>query len=248
MRESGKFVRFLEIFRNDGLVPLFRSSKEYVSNTAENCWLALYYRLKYGDVAPRRDEGFSIDPRDIEYTIYSKHMYTDTRTYPNYGILGGSWDRDKQHWRDSAIWDGLRERFEEGKPWKETSYYRTAMEKLDSGGSLGRLDGPQTVDHFERYLRYLDELYDDIREHGYDRSSVITVHVGREGEWIVGRGNHRRTIAHVLGVESVPVRIKYRHRKWQEIRRRFADANSIDEVHKLREYRSHPDIPEIPSH
>lgn len=240
-------MRARDVFHDEGLVSLLYSSKEYISDRLEDHWLKYRYRLEYGEIAPRPDERLWIDPRNISYGIYSGYLYREGRTYPNYGILDGSWDQRKKPYAESSVWGGLRERFENGTPWEETAYYRTGMEQLESGDSVGYLDGPQTVEHFERYLDELDELYEDIRDNGYDPSSVITVHVGRDGEWMVGHGNHRRTIASVVGVDSIPVRVKYRHEKWQDRRRRFYEADSIEEIDDSREYLSHPDIPAVTS-
>lgn len=243
----GLIARSVEIARDDGLVSLALSSKEYIYAKIKDQRLKYEYKKKYGDIAPRPDERLWIDPQNIDYTISSEDMYEDNREYPGFGILGGPWDQHKNYWRESVVWAGLKERFEEGKPWEETSYYQFSMEKLKSGESIGYLDGPQTVENFEGYLDVLDELYKSLKQEGYDPSSVITVHVGRDGEWIASHGNHRRTIASIVGIESVLVRVKFRHRKWQDIRRRFYEADSIEEVRDVQQYLNHPDIPDVTS-
>jgi hypothetical protein len=186
-----------------------------------------------------------IDPTELKYTIASRYIYDEHREYPRYGILDGSWDQHKNAWKESRVWGGLQQRFEEQKDWEDTTYYRHSMDKLRSGEHVAYLDDRQTVTEFERYLDYLDELYLDIEENGYDPTSIITVHIGRDGEWMVGHGNHRRTIASIIGVESVPVRIKFRHEKWQDRRQRFYDADTVEEIRDADEFLSHPDIPEM---
>lgn len=234
----------LEIYRTEGAAEFLSATWGFVAGSIVDQWLRLKYRVRYGELAPRPDERLWIDPQTIEYTLASEDLYQDDQTYPRFGILDGSWDLQKNYWRDSVVWGGLRERFEEGLPWPETTYYRYSTTRLDTGDDLPHVDGPQTRANFEAYLESLDELYEEIRTEGYDPSSVITVHVGRDGEWMVGHGNHRRTIASIAGVEAVPVRVKYRHREWQELRRRVYEASSIDELSDVEEHLGHPDVPD----
>ena len=77
-----------------------------------------------------------------------------------------------------------------------------------------------------RYNDKVDKLYDSIKKEGIilpskDRPEIdfIYVHIGRGGEmiWTAG-GNHRLFIAKLLDVDRIPVRVWWRHKKWQEIR------------------------------
>lgn len=240
-------TRAREVVDDEGIFSLLQYSRNFISQTIENQRLKYKYKQKYGDIAPHPDERLWVDPAELRYTIAADKMYTEDREYPNYGILGGSWDEHKSDWTESHVWGGLRERFEENKPWEETTYYQSSMEKLEAGRTVAYLDGPDTKENLEQYLSFLDELYESMQTDGYDPNSVITVHIGRDGVWMVGQGNHRRTIATIVGIESVPVRIKFRHKKWQERRRRFYEANSIEEIPDSERFRSHPDIPSIGS-
>ncbi len=243
----GTAKRARDILHDDGLLSLARSSTRYASATLEDQWLKYKYKRRYGEIAPRPNERLWVDPTNLEYSISASDMYDDDREYPRYGVLAGSWDEHKGLWRESRLFGSLRDRFVEDVPWEETYYYQHAVNEIASGGSVGYLDGPQTRANLEAYLDELDELYEDIRDNGYDPSSIISVHIGRNGEWIVSHGNHRRTIASILDVESVPVWVKFRHAEWQDRRRRFHRADSPDEVAEYEEFRSHPDLPEITS-
>lgn len=243
----GTARRARDILHDEGIVSLARSSKQYASATLQDQWLRYKYKRQYGAIAPRPNERLWVDPATLDYSIAAGSMYDDDREYPRYGVLDGSWDENKNSWRESRVWWGLRNRFVEDIPWEETHYYQYAANKIESGGSVGYLDGPQTMANLRAYLDELDDLYEDIRDNGYDPSSIISVHIGRDGEWIVGHGNHRRTIASVLGIESVPVRVKFRHAEWQDRRRRFHRADSPDELPENETVRSHPDLPDVTS-
>ncbi|WP_336135423.1 hypothetical protein [Natronomonas amylolytica] len=238
-------TRSLEIYRDEGLFELADSLTDFVSSRIRDEWLRYVYKQQYGALAPQPNEILWVDPQHIEYSTSASKMFDEDRTYPRFGILDGDWDTHKYRWRDSRLWSGLCERFEDGNAWEETTYYQFSIERLEAGDPLPYLDGPNTRQHLWEYLDALDALYEDIQTNGYDPSSAIIVHLGRNGEWIVGQGNHRRTIASIVGVDAIPVRIRFRHRKWQDIRRAFYDADSTDEIRHLDEHLHHPDTPEV---
>lgn len=239
--------RARNLLRDEGPFSLARSLNQYASETIKDQWLKYKYKRQYGEIAPRPNERLWVDPTVLDYSISASDIYDDDKEYPRYGVLDGSWDEHKGQWREWRVWWGLRNRFAENVPWEETGYYQYAVNKLESGESVGYLDGPQTKANFEAYLGELDKLYEDIRDNGYDPFSTILVHIGRNGEWIVSHGNHRRIIASVLGIESVPVRVQFRHAEWQARRRRFHQADSPSEVSDYEKFCSHPDLPEVKS-
>lgn len=232
---SGSYPKIaLEILREEGPRELSRQSQKYIRFhfvDKPKLW------LKYREIRPKPREVFRVDPKEIEYRIGKIHIPNDA---PPYGIIDGNWDLNKSHWKEGFFY-GLIERFEEGKKWEDTVYYQKGLEKVQSGKNFGPLGNSQTVPALKRYLSSLDELYEDIKQNGYDTSSIIKVHIGRDGELMVKHGNHRLTIARLTDVDEVPVRIQYRHKKWQELR---ADVfnNGFTEDHE--EIRDHPDLQE----
>ena len=243
------------MLRKEGPVELSKASKKFLYHRLRSVgrilYLNLYYkpmmRVKYGRIRPLPKEILIIDPTFVDYRIASRYL-PDNR--PPYGIIGGDWDLKKTHWKDegvyhhidSRIFYGLIERFEQGKEWENTVYYQTGIEFLESGESFGPLSYSQTKSDFRRYLEHLDDLYEDIKENGYDMSSIIKVHLGRDGEFIVKHGQHRLTIARITGVEEVPIRIQYRHKKWQELRYEI-HKNGLPEGRE--DLRNHPDLQDI---
>lgn len=207
--------------------------------------LRVLYKYKYGPVAPKPKEVLQVDPKKIQYSISHSNI---SNSAPSYGVIDGEWDTKKVAWRDS-IWDGLRERFEEKYDWEDTKYYRKSLEILSEQGSIHQADkncakGASTVDEFEDYLDYLDWLYDDIRNNGYDPNSYIDICIGRNGDLISSHGNHRRTIAAIAEIDHVPARVKYRHKEWQQIR--VSAYNSGPKLSQKYNHVNieHPDIPD----
>ena len=195
--------------------------------------------IKYGKIRPKPKEILFIDPKYLDYHISNSYFPDNS---PHYGIIDGTWDLEKIHWTDTFFY-GLVERFEEGKEWENTEYYQSCIEKLESGKGYAGLDGPQTISNFKQYLDELDQLYDDIKSNGYSADHPIDVSIGRKGEWMVNHGNHRRAILKIVDINEVPVRIKYRHKKWQELR--YEIYNSGLSKEHSRELRNHPDLRNI---
>lgn len=104
----------------------------------------------------------------------------------------------------------------------------------------------------------LDKLYDRIKRTGYhsqselDKNKIkqldtektlpperkeITVHIGRDGEFLWAGGAHRLSIVKLLNIKSIPVRVCIRHTKWQE--HRDAVYKNKEEIDKID---PHPDI------
>ena len=182
-----------------------------------------YLRLKkkYGQAAPKARKIYHINPREIKYTVPSKHLPEKRLIY---GVIDGDWDKKKLNWNETAF-KGLKERFEEDKKWEETRYYKIGVKKIQKGNNFGPLPGNQSLENFQQYLKKIDKLHEDIKKNGYDQNSIITVNIGRNGEFICHHGNHRTTISKILKIKQIPVKIKYRHKKWQE-KRNIAIKNS----------------------
>lgn len=240
--------RALEILRKDGPLKLARQSKSFLwRNLYINAYFKPKMRLKYGAKRPIPKEILVIDPTHIDYRISNGYVPHD---HPC-GIIRGDWDLKKSHWKngkvyhniDNRIFYGLIQRFEQEKEWEETVYYQTGMEFLESGESFPPLSYSQTIPDFRRYLRHLDNLYEDIKEKGYDMSAVITAHIGRDGELMVIKGQHRLTLARIADVKKVPVRIKYRHKNWEELRMDIYKNGFSDGYSE--ELRDHPDLQNI---
>lgn len=155
--------------------------------------------------------------------------------------------------------------FEDGVPWEQTPLYEYFYTQVESKDDDRRYGTPQKI---EKQLRHIDELYTDMAESGYlsqkqlakqpyespfeHRPSLhpnhheIVISIGRDGTMFLNDGRHRFTIARILGISEIPVRVLVRHTNWQEIRERIATAEHVSELPpEYRQYTDHPDVGEL---
>ena len=157
------------------------------------------------------------------------------------GVEGGDWDIATRRVEDDVVYRAFEQRFNEGRAWEDTDYHTFMRKRLDD--TSVEWSGYETMDDVRRRYQSLDRLYRTISRNGYvpqcDLQSdqrvtfpnmngtgiplppefrEIAVCVARDGEFMWAAGMHRLCIAKLTGVESVPVRIRIRHKEWQRHR------------------------------
>ena len=171
-------------------------------------------------------------------------------------VLGGDWDRRRRSFARSDVYRAMVDRFTRGRAWEETDYYRRLLRHVAEGANKRGMTSRSDVD---ARCDKLDRLYESIREHGYkavvDREvspqfphgeNEVSVRISREGDLLFEDGRHRLSIAKVLGIRRIPVKVTIRHRGWFQF---------VEEVHQYaREYGGriynvigHPDLDHIPA-
>jgi len=96
------------------------------------------------------------------------------------------------------------------------------------------LDTSYLVDQasLDARCRELDDLYQSIKQNGIveksklqgsnpdpmKRRDNIVIGIGRDGDLLFTDGKHRFTMAHILGLNEIPVRICQRHKLWVDFR------------------------------
>ena len=152
-----------------------------------------------------------ISPEKIDHTLGNRFL-PDKR--PKYGVLGGGWDLKKERF-ENTVFKGLFERFEEGKKWEDTIYFIKASNMIKNGEKFSPLSSnyDRSVKGLKTYLDYLDQLFQDIKKNGYDKRFPISVHVGRDGSIMTKQGNHRTCMSKIIGLEEIPVKVTYWHKK-----------------------------------
>jgi len=210
--------------------------------------------LKYGDAAPNPFEIIYIDPSNINRFSLRKYQVHNDRFKDLGTVEEGDWDTRsradikteyenknnldsfnffmKNEFSETPFHLSMKKHFEDGKHWEETPYYTYLKKK-----KLNRLSK-------------VDKLYNSIEENGIVKASEIEennsllqklddimIDIGRNGDTIMVENRHRLSIAKILDIEKVPVRVVCRHKKWQEKRTRA--SNSEEKIKKLED---HPDL------
>ncbi|WP_433625414.1 hypothetical protein [Halomicrococcus sp. NG-SE-24] len=202
-----------------------------------------------------------VSPDDVTY-------YNDELRL-NWGlgrVQGGDWDGEEncRPFRETTLYRGLEQRFEDGRDWEETALYRWAEEQFESGETVR---GYESMAEFRTVrCEYIDELFRRIDREGY-RPNEEAAHekatddnpfedayanhleplvvIGRDGEVYWTEGNHRFAIASILDVDAIPVYVLCRHENWQAVRDRLHDTPREELPSELEAYLGHPDVQDV---
>ncbi|MFA9427878.1 hypothetical protein [Natronorubrum sp. A-ect3] len=258
MRDKITFI--LNSFNDRGVLSTLLSSKDYlweyhILRRVQD----KHHQIKYDVAAPKPDQLLLVNLNNINYKI-RPNFYSKLSPYRTY-ILAGEWDKKStdnehvleeldQYWR----YHSLKNHFEDGVPWEDTEIYEKMLEVSRWKGSKKQVQGR---------LCYLDKLYNSMKEKGYKTQREllmedenvpkkvrypqpeyheVAINIGRNGELILDEGRHRVSIAKILGIEKIPVRVLVRHKKWQETKYNvYTQMHSSPKSLKER-YKNHPDI------
>ena len=164
-------------------------------------------------------------------------------------VKGGSWDTLVRPFEESDMYRSFKAHFKNGVPWEETEFYQNRVRLIEDGKVRW---GCESKEDFDDRCDELDTLYNFIESNGYltqrelrneydkwpsDRAIhwsrpadllEVTVDIDRHGQFIFHEGRNRMTIAKLLDIDTIPVRVKGRHKTWQLDRDRFVRGNRED--------------------
>lgn len=234
-----------------------------------------YVMPGYVDPPIRPFKLVSVDPdRIIQFSRRAYPPWKDK--WQSFGrVLDGDWDctdspQIRAHdgpersyyladrFTESAVHEVLEAHFVDGVPWHETDFIREMLRHArDEEYDRSCWHMCRTPAEVLHRCRFLDRLYDDMRERGClsarqlnaeagrrrPFSAVmkdeIIVDIGRTGELLFVEGRHRLSLAKILGLERIPVAIAVRHAKWMDRRtERLERASSPVDVPEA----VHPDL------
>ena len=162
-------------------------------------------------------------------------------------VKDGDWDQETEPFEQSvSFFESLKLRHQHNKPWNETPYYHDVMASLNRGESRF---GCRSSEQFLQKLDEIETLYEDIKQNGWqqrDGSDYVSINIGRDGQLIFNDGRHRLSIAKVLGLSEIPVKIAVRHAKWMEFKGEILSFAERFYNGKVYANLSHPDLREIP--
>jgi len=169
--------------------------------------MAMKYRIKnLRDIVFNVECAHEISTESIQFSIHRPSLEDsigrplDSSPAGDTCFEEGDWDQLTEPFTENYIYKSAVERFEHGADWKETPYYQV-LQKNGKGKSA------------ESYLRKrFDRLFYYIEKYGFRRTSIITGHIGRYGDFILQNGKHRISIAKILNIKKVPVKILLIHK------------------------------------
>jgi hypothetical protein len=173
-------------------------------------------------------------------------------------VRGGDWDRVDERFEDTDVYRAYEAHFEDGVPWRETDFYARVVDEIAGGRTRW---GCESRADFDARCDRLDDLYESIATEGFRsqaalstddggpfgdppklpserRKNEVAVHVDRNGEPLFADGRNRLSIAKLLDLDSIPVRVLRRHADWQATRDAFARGEAVDADP------GHPDLPD----
>ena len=193
-----------------------------------------------------------ISPKSVRYKLRKNISTSPLRPSP---VINGNWDQQVKKFCEDVVYKSFDRHFNDGVSWEQTEYYQFVLDRIDTKGSYKGLTKKSEI---RTRCQNLDKLYYKIDKYGYRRQrelgenkinildtepflppdrKEITIHISRDGEFLWAGGAHRLSIAKLLNIDYVPVRIKTRHHKWQRLRDRIYMGKEIPS--KLE---GHPDL------
>jgi len=204
-----------------------------------------------------------IDP-DKTYRVNPNRIIYSTRRAFNIflhkgKVIGGDWDlaKNRKAFEDSDVYQAFCQRFLNQKSWQETEFYHRVVAEI----SNGRIKwGCKCREEFDDRCKELDELYQSVRDSGYKtqgglrscsrdlfKEDEVTVSIARTGELLFTNGRHRLSIAKLLDIEVIPVKVTVRHPKWVKFCQQILAYAESQPVRKVYDPLTHPDLADIPS-
>lgn len=199
-----------------------------------------------------------VDPNEITH-------YSELKRPIKWGLIkGGDWDQPTDSFVNRDIVKGVQQYVKQNEDELLRSAITSRLERAERP-----VWGYEKTENVDERIKEIDELIESIKSNGYQLQTTIksedqttdwrgtyyyprklnevTVNIGRDGSlYYVYCGQHRLAIAQALELDSIPVLVSVRHKKWEKMRSRVNTAESTDEVPEhVQPYLEHPDMAEI---
>ena len=197
--------------------------------------LELRGQLKYITNISNIDKIYWVNPQKIQF-----YLKNDSKINNNSQILKSDWEKSKKLLEDLPVYQALKQKFKEGKKWKDIEYYKE--ERDDRLKEIELIYNQIKKNVFKSKIEQ-QNLKDDKK---LERSVIIediTVIIGRNGQLINLHGNHILSMAILLGIPEVPIKIIVRHKNWINFKKRLS---YYSRHRSLYQFPIHPDLQEFP--
>jgi len=183
-----------------------------------------------------------VSPAEINYLSLDRFAYS-VDPFKNTGkSIPGDWDLSNKTFENNAtcayknnsatIYEAIELRFKKGVEWNDTPFIQDVINAVKDKKKIWHKC--QTMKDIQLRCRKMEELYSSIKYEGYIRQEEtmhtdvknpeyfrrkydeIVVNIGRDGTLLFVGGQHRLSMAKILGIPKVPVRVHVRHKSWHE--------------------------------
>lgn len=137
-------------------------------------------------------------------------------------VLNGEWDRLEKRFDELDVFIAFKEHFHAKVAWQDTQFYKNIISQINrkqfSWGCRSEKD-------FIKRCEKLDNLYFQIKKSGYKTQRClqngflgvksideISVNIGRKGDILFNNSAHRLSIAKLLKIEKIPIRVTVCHK------------------------------------
>ena len=223
----------------------------------------LFFRCKWKLATPMNTSSREIDVDKIYWVSPQRISYSSLKEFGVHDfkgrVIGGDWDRLEKKFENLDVHIALKQVCLQGKDWIETVFYQRTLDKLSKGHVLSNC---RDKSDFDRRCKELEFLFQKIRQEGYksqpellqaqqtnntlQTEEEVTVSIGRNGDLLFSDGAHRLTIAKLLGIPKIPVKIAVRHPQWIKFRRElllYAQGEGGGAYQAI----THPDLGDVPA-
>lgn len=231
---------------------LFRKYKAQFKARLQGELRYLYYKTIYKNPG-RPDRELVISIADIKMAINDRGLSRQSREYrkiyktANNVIDGTFWEHVRPVTGKSVKLIGFREHFVMGIAWQDTSLFKHyEQELLDKPRVQGCSNMNSLISLYED--KY-DALYHQLALEGIKSArhsadiEPIYIYIHADGSFVyTSGGNHRLNMAKVLGLKSIPVRVRGRHAEWQRVRDEYQTLGRLAFEQKYPSLVNHPDL------
>ena len=180
---------------------------------------------------------WDMENRDLELMLTSNHHHSGEIKF-----------RCSVPFENYGMYQSCKEHFDADVQWEKTQFYKWL--ELHPSARIQNTKNQR--------IENVNVIFDNIRSNGFKSQNEIKspdqnilaeikselrpadevqVNISREGDLIMDDGRHRLISAKILNLDEIPVRVRVRHKEWQETRERIAEGEVPDYVDF-----SHPDI------
>ena len=189
-----------------------------------------------------------VTPKDIIYVTKTKYLNGKGKG----SIIGGNWDQLDERFEDKEVFIALKQVIMGQKDWEDTEYYQKTTAKLINGESLlGFTNEKEFNAHCNKFLNFAqktDAAEDESKQELFQQEygGKIDINIGRYGHLLFYRGEHALALAKILGLDTIPVNIIFRHSQWMKFRKRY-EILALGRGTKAYQPSLHPDLNHIPA-